>query len=261
MFNAKLTVAPFVPGAKTVNYRLDDLGEADYLGFDLKITDVCGNTHICDPILFELDVERKHQPFEVKFRPIDRYLRLTNQGLTKIRIDLNGNLFSLLSSPEGRANNLNSYHLPLTGEVAIDLQKYLHAGENRIRFEFDGPAGARAEVLLIDQAHEIDHALELLPVPTEFLLSQNYPNPFNPTTTIRFSVPARVVEGTRVQLRIYNALGELLRVLVDEKMFPGNYAVTWDGQNRDGATVASGIYIYQLFAGETKQTKRMVLLR
>ena len=261
LFNAKLTVAPFLPGAKTVNYRLDDLGEADYLGFDLKITDVCGNTHICDPILFQLDAERKHQPFEVKFRQIDRYLRLTNQGLTKIRIDLNGNVFSLLSSPDGRTSDLNSYHLPQHGELAIDLQKYLHDGENRIRFEFDGPTGARAEVMLIDQAHEIDHALELLPVPTEFLLSQNYPNPFNPTTTIRFSVPARVAEGTRVQLRIYNVLGELLQVLVDEKMFPGNYAVTWDGQDRDGVTVASGIYIYQLLTGETKQTKRMVLLR
>lgn len=261
LFNAKLTVAPFLPGAKTVNYRLDDLGEADYLGFDLRITDVCGNTHVCDPILFQLDAERKHQPFEITFRQADRYLMLTNQGLSKIRIDLNGNLFNLLSSSDGRTNDLNSYHLPMHGEVAIDLQKYLHDGDNRIRFEFDGPAGAHAEVMLIDQAHEIDHTLELLPVPTEFLLSQNYPNPFNPTTTIRFSLPARVADGTRVQLRIYNALGELLRVLVDEKMFPGNYAVTWDGQNRDGATVASGIYIYQLVVGETKQTKRMVVLR
>jgi hypothetical protein len=271
LFNAKLTIDPFVPGAKTVNYRLDDLGEADYLGFDIKITDVCGNTHVCDPVLFQLEADRKHQPFEVTFRSVDRYLMLANRGLSKIRVRLNGNQFSLLAQPDGATQDLNSYHIPADGEVTIDLQKYLQPGDNQIRFEFDGPSGARAEVMLIDEAHQIDHALELLPVPAEYQLSQNYPNPFggaaasrllgNPATTIRFSIPARVVEGTRVQLRIYNALGELLRVLVNEKMLPGNYAVTWDGQNRSGAKVASGIYIYQLVTGEVKQTKRMVVLR
>jgi len=271
LFNAKLTVAPFLPGAKTVNYRLDDRGEAEYLGFDIKITDMCGNTHVCDPVVFQLDAAQKNQPFEVTFRRVDRYLVLTNEGLTKIRIDLNGKQFSLLADSGGEAKNLNSYHLPLHGEVALDLEKYLRHEDNRLRFEFDGPAGARAQVLLIDKAHHIDHALELLPVPVDFQLSQNYPNPFwsaatarlagNPATTIRFSIPTQTSEGTRVQLRIYNTLGELLRVLVDEKMFPGNYAVTWDGQNRDGVAVASGIYIYQLLAGETKQTKRMVILR
>lgn len=261
LFNAKLTVAPFQPGAKAVHYRLDDLGEADYLGFDIKITDRCGNTHVCDPVVFQLDVTTKNQPFEVTFRRVDRYLVLTNAGLTKIRIDLNGNQFNLLAEAGGGAKDLNSYHLPLHGELALDLEKYLHHEDNRIRFEFDGPAGALAQVLLIDKAHHIDHALELLPVPADFQLAQNYPNPFNPTTTIRFSIPSQLTAGTRVQLRIYNTLGELLRVLVDDKMFPGNYAVTWDGRNRDGAAVASGIYIYQLLAGETKQTKRMVMLR
>jgi len=271
LFNAKLTVDPFVPGAKTVNYRLDDLGEADYLGFDIKITDVCGNSHICDPVLFQLDADRRNQPFSVTFRSIDRYLILNNHGLSKIRVDLNGNQFSLLSHPDNATKDLNSYRLPANGEVTIDLQKYLHPGDNHIRFEFDGPPGASAAVMLIDKSHQIDYALELFPVPAEYQLLQNYPNPFggaavshlagNPTTTIRFSIPARVAEGTRVQLRIYNALGELLRILVDEKMFPGNYAVTWDGQNRNGAAVASGIYIYQLVTGEVKQTKRMVVLR
>lgn len=260
LFNAKLTVAPFAPGAQQVNYRLDDLGEADYLGFDLKITDVCGNTHICDPVLFQLDAARP-QPFEVTFRQMDRYLILTNQGLLKIRVNLNGNLFSLLATSIDGVHDMNSYHLPLQGEVAIDLQKYLHDGDNHIRFEIEGPSGARADVILIDEAYKIDHALELLPLPASFVLSQNYPNPFNPTTTIRFSIPASIAAGTNVQLRIYSTLGELMRVLINERMFPGNYAVMWDGKNHDGAAVASGIYIYQLLVGETKQTKRMVLLR
>jgi hypothetical protein len=261
LFNAALTLDSFMPGAKSVNYRLDDLGLASYMGFDLKITDLCGNTHICDPVLFQLEADRKDQPFEVTFRSLDRYLILTNHGLTKIRVNLNGNQFSLLSRPAGAAQDLNAYQMPSDGNLTVDLQKYLRDGENHIRFEFDGPAGARADVMLIDEAHQIDHALELLPIPAEYQLSQNYPNPFNPTTMIRFSVPARAANGAAVQLRIYNLLGELVQTLVDERMFPGSYAITWNGRNLHGQTVAAGIYVYQLITDGFKQTKRMVILR
>jgi hypothetical protein len=261
LFNAQLTVDPFTPGDKSVNFRLDDLGLASYIGFDIKITDRCGHAHVCDPVLFQLETDRKDRPGEITFRNIDRYLILTNHGLTKIRVDLNGSQFALLSQPASVAQDLNSYRLPMNGEVTIDLQKYLRSGDNRIRFEFDGPTGARAKVMLIDEAHQIDHALELLPLPEAHQLAQNHPNPFNPTTTIRFGISSRAGEGTPVRLRIYNMLGELVHTLVDETMFPGNYAVRWDGRNTRGENVASGIYIYQLVTEEFRQTKRMIFLR
>jgi len=265
LFNATITIDPFTLGDKSVNYRLDAIDRDLYIGFDLKITDRCGNTHLCDPVLFQLEADRKVQPFNVTFRSVDRYLKLTNHGLTQIRVDLNGNLFSLLSQSASATQDLNAYHLPAVGEVTIDLQKYLKDGENHIRFEIDGPAGANANVMLIDETHQIDYVLELLPLPVEYQLSQNYPNPLraqplNPTTTIRFSLPAGVLEETRVQLRLYDLLGKLVRVLVDEKMFPGQYAATWDGRDDRGEQVSSGIYIYQLLTGEFNQTKRMVIL-
>ena len=265
LFNATITIDPFTLGDKSVNYRLDAIDRDLYIGFDLKITDRCGNTHLCDPVLFQLEADRKVQPFNVTFRSVDRYLKLTNHGLTQIRVDLNGNLFSLLSQSASATQDLNAYHLPAVGEVTIDLQKYLKDGENHIRFEIDGPAGANANVVLIDETHQIDYVLELLPLPVEYQLSQNYPNPLraqplNPTTTIRFSLPAGVLEETRVQLRLYDLLGKLVRVLVDEKMFPGQYAATWDGRDDRGEQVSSGIYIYQLLTGEFNQTKRMVIL-
>jgi flagellar hook assembly protein FlgD len=65
----------------------------------------------------------------------------------------------------------------------------------------------------------------------------------------------------RVQLKIYNLLGELVRVIVDEHKFPGRYTVEWDGRNEFGEAVSSGIYLYQLVAGEFRETKRMVLLK
>jgi len=97
--------------------------------------------------------------------------------------------------------------------------------------------------------------------PVSFALHQNYPNPFNPATTIRFAIPERLTEEARVQLKIYNLLGELVRTLVDEQKFSGQYTVEWDGKNHRSEPVASGIYIYRLTAGEFKQTRRMLLLK
>jgi len=270
LFNATIKIAPFEPGAKQVNFRLDAIDLDLYIGFDLKVTDRCGNSHICDPVLFQLNADASRQ-YDVNFRSVDRYLTLTNRGLTKIRVDLNGKPFSLFSDPDLAGQERNSYRLPLRGAVTIDLQAYLREGENHIHFEIEGPAGASADMLLINEAHGIDYALELEPLPTEFQLAQNYPNPFssdarsrlagNPTTTIRFSIPARLVDGAQVQLRLYNALGELVRTLVDERMFPGQYTAVWDGRNARGEQVSSGIYIYQLLTNEFKQTKRMTILR
>jgi hypothetical protein len=272
LFNATIKIDPFQPGAKQVNFRLDAIDFDSYIGFDLKVTDRCGNSHICDPVLFQLSADAVRQ-YDINFRRVDRYLTLTNHGLTKIRVDLNGKPFSLFADPALVGQERNSYRLPLRGAVTIDLQAYLREGENHIRFEIEGPAGASADMLLINEAHAIDYALELEPLPTEFQLAQNYPNPFsnearsparsggNPTTTIRFSIPARLGDGTQVQLRLYNALGELIRTLVDEKMFPGQYTATWDGRNANGEQVSSGIYIYQLLTSGFKQTRRMTILR
>jgi hypothetical protein len=271
LFNAKLTVDTFVPGAKKVNFRVDDLGLESYLGFDIKITDLCGNTHICDPVLSYLSSDGAARQYTFKFRSVDRYLILQNHGLLEIRVDLNGHLFNLSTTSNRNVRNRNTYVIPEEGSITIDLKPYLLEGENVVRLEIEGRPGTGANFTLIDATHVIDHTLELQPIPTAFQLSQNYPNPFssearsrlagNPSTTIRFGIPAQLAEGTAVQLRIYNALGELVRTLVDEKMFPGQYAVEWDGRNNRGEVVSAGMYIYQLFSGEFKTTKRMLFLK
>jgi len=94
-------------------------------------------------------------------------------------------------------------------------------------------------------------------MPATFVLEQNYPNPFNPDTEIRFqlSKPARAV------LKIYNALGEEIRTLLEAEYEPGYHRVRWDGKDNNGHAVASGIYLYQLRAGRFSQVKKMSLLR
>jgi len=94
-------------------------------------------------------------------------------------------------------------------------------------------------------------------IPQTYDLSQNYPNPFNPTTEIKFSVP----KTERVRIAIYNSIGKLVKVLVDDNLAPGNYKVTWNGEDNRGQKVSSGVYLYRLETPSFQATKKMVLLK
>jgi hypothetical protein len=98
--------------------------------------------------------------------------------------------------------------------------------------------------------------------PTEFSLSQNYPNPFNPSTKIKFSVP---YVGSRdrvsVQLKIYDVLGNDIATLVNEEKPAGSYQVEFNSRGLINQTLPSGIYFYQLRAGEFIQIKKMILIK
>lgn len=94
-------------------------------------------------------------------------------------------------------------------------------------------------------------------LPNNYMLYQNYPNPFNPSTVIRFELPIK----TKVELKIYDILGELINSLVDEEKQPGRYEITWDGKNFLGQKVSSGIYFYRLKADNFNETKKMILLK
>jgi hypothetical protein len=90
--------------------------------------------------------------------------------------------------------------------------------------------------------------------PGEFSLKQNYPNPFNPSTTISFSIP----EDGMVRLKVFNVLGELVATLKNEYMQRGNYRFIF---NNNSESLASGVYLYSLEAGNRFITRKMVLLK
>ncbi len=94
-------------------------------------------------------------------------------------------------------------------------------------------------------------------VPLATYIEQNYPNPFNPTTRIIFGIG----EPTHVRLRIYDAAGRLVRVLVDEICKAKSYEVIWDGRDALGAEASSGVYFYNLNAGKFRESRKMILLR
>ncbi len=78
--------------------------------------------------------------------------------------------------------------------------------------------------------------------PTSFSLFQNYPNPFNPETEIRFFLD----EERKIELKVYNQLGQVVKTLVQNSMSTGFHTIVWDGTNNEGNEVPSGVYIYSL---------------
>ncbi len=91
----------------------------------------------------------------------------------------------------------------------------------------------------------------------DFRLEQNYPNPFNPETSISYSVPV----PSKVELMVYNLLGQEVVTLVSGQQPAGKHTVIWDGRNSSGRSVASGVYLYRLKAGDFVQTRKMLFVR
>ncbi|MCI0405906.1 MAG: T9SS type A sorting domain-containing protein, partial [candidate division Zixibacteria bacterium] len=93
--------------------------------------------------------------------------------------------------------------------------------------------------------------------PSRFELSQNYPNPFNPTTTIRYFLPKR----SPVTLEIFNLAGQRVKVLAEEEQTAGDHVLVWDGTDKKGNTLPSGLYLYRLTGKDFTETKKMIFLK
>jgi hypothetical protein len=94
-------------------------------------------------------------------------------------------------------------------------------------------------------------------VPTQLTLDQNYPNPFNPTTTIRYGLP----ETQNVRITIFSLLGQEIAELINAMQSPGSYRVVWNGKDKQGKDMPSGIYLIRLQAGSTQLVKKAMLVR
>ncbi|MFN0157309.1 MAG: FlgD immunoglobulin-like domain containing protein [Bacteroidota bacterium] len=81
-------------------------------------------------------------------------------------------------------------------------------------------------------------------LPTSYALLQNYPNPFNPSTNINFALPA----PSKVNVEIYNLLGQRVRMLVNESMPAGFHSVEWNGTGASGQLMGSGVYFVRFSA-------------
>jgi len=94
-------------------------------------------------------------------------------------------------------------------------------------------------------------------LPANYSLSPNYPNPFNPTTTFKYGLK----EEAKVTIKIYNLLGKEIATLVNEIQPVGYQSVIWNGADRFGNSVPSGIYICRIIAGDYTKSQKMVLMK
>ena len=113
------------------------------------------------------------------------------------------------------------------------------------------------ESIINEQVASALEATELRMIPKEFKLGANYPNPFTTVTTIGYQLP----EAQHVTLEVYNALGQRVRVLVNQEQEAGFYRITWDGRSDAGTPLSSGLYIYRIHAGDFVQVKKMMIVR
>lgn len=89
-------------------------------------------------------------------------------------------------------------------------------------------------------------------IPTQFTLGQNYPNPFNPSTRVTFGIP----KSSQVTMKLYDVTGREMATIVNNYFDAGRYTVTIDA-----SSLASGVYLYRLEAGNFIDSKKLVLLR
>jgi hypothetical protein len=89
-------------------------------------------------------------------------------------------------------------------------------------------------------------------LPSDFVVYQNYPNPFNPSTKIKFALPKPEI----VKIEVYNTLGQIIKILLNQHMRAGFHEVEFNAQN-----LSSGIYYYRIEAGEFQDVKKMILIK
>ncbi|MBN2008162.1 VCBS repeat-containing protein [candidate division KSB1 bacterium] len=95
-------------------------------------------------------------------------------------------------------------------------------------------------------------------MPDKIALFQNYPNPFNPTTAIQYNIP----RAENVSLKIYNLQGEEIITLIADELQPeGFHSISWNGTDKMGHIVPTGMYIYQLRVGDYSTMKKMTFIK
>lgn len=112
------------------------------------------------------------------------------------------------------------------------------------------------------QCHDDPHAstVEDNPhnVPTSYEIKPNYPNPFNPETNFEFTLP----QSEKVSLKIFDLNGRLIQTIINGDAYaPGSYTAHWDGRNKFGQNVSSGMYYFRFQAGSFIKSRSMTLIK
>jgi len=160
---------------------------------------------------------------------------LNNRGF-EIQRSLDGNEFYTIGFINGYGTTTEQHNY-IYSDKLLDNGKYFYRLK---QVDYDG-SYEYSDIIEVDF-----HSF------SSFLLEQNYPNPFNPNTVISYQLPV----GGDVTLKVYDILGNEIATLVNEYKPVGRYEVEFNA-----SALPSGVYFYQLKAGEFISTKKMILLK
>ncbi len=141
--------------------------------------------------------------------------------------------------------------VPGSYTIQSDLYGYTSAQPSNVNLDYTANySGSASFVLSPEGVTGVESSPSSLP--KTFKLNQNYPNPFNPSTVISYSLPT----NSFVSIKVYDIIGREVATLVNNNMTAGNHQITFDA-----AGLTSGVYLYQIRAGNFVQTKKMILLK
>jgi hypothetical protein len=161
-----------------------------------------------------------------------------NGAILKVEILIDHNLLTSISKPPYQVQ----YYT-----------KSLSSGEHLIEaiaYDTSGNTAKDAANVIMPLSTSVEKTSKK--ISNNYILDQNYPNPFNPTTSINYQLP---ITG-HVTLKVYDILGREIATLVNKTLSKGSHNVNWNATN-----LTSGVYFYQLRAGNYISTKKMLLLK
>ena len=146
----------------------------------------------------------------------------------------------------GASSGANTSVLSSAGELLVGLS------------EGDNTRTESGFLVVVLQQQQSALALdEVGGLPSAYSLHQNYPNPFNPATTIRFDLP----KATDIQIVVYDLLGREVAQLLNQHLEPGFHELLWNGRDRTGRELPTGMYIVLLATPEYTKSIKMLLLK
>lgn len=239
----------------------DFLGDAENLGFFVDIQTCRRISKVEDLTDFTILTDKASLP--VLLRDNGNFLLSKTNEFEKDTIyvfDQNGNPIAWSASYRGYGvaleSNAGSAGMPIVVMYNTDNVKAIPE-KNLAFIDITSPNALNSPKVVpvsirLDTTAVVGVTADNSLIPNNTELKQNYPNPFNPSTVISYSI----AKSSHVTLKIYDVLGKEVRVLVNEGVEPGNYQVTLDAQH-----LSSGIYFYQLEAGNKIETRKMMLMK
>lgn len=226
-------------------------------GFTVKNTIIDNNSYGIDADYRESPaVAVKYSDFYTNSTAL--YGDLSGWSVPPSSSDHSGNHDNYGYDPKFVDADADDFHLQATSPLIDKGDPTLtEADSSRINL---GRYGGTAEYTSVSSGGESSTkpvVLETEDAPLVFSLSQNAPNPFNPETIISYVLP----QSEQVKLVIYNVLGQEIRTLVNALQPAGRYRVVWNSRDDFGRSVSSGIYLYQITAGEFTSTRKMLILK